>query len=381
MLCPNCGTVVEKYATTCNFCGYDLSKDYNSLDKVNKEPETPANPTMSPSEYTTKEKTDSVRWVGPRRTFHICSILSGISAILFGYSFYLATGLINFFTPANGGMEAGVWCILFGIILIVLGIVGLVKIHSPICCLVLSILHVVSVLPFWNYKYLLIPRTEIFNAFFISLCTMAICGAALMKDEGVLSGWLTLALLFAIIISANVCFDGNPMENNFGGNEATQSSNYGADDEKTQAVSTPIPTEPPQIVSDNQDYGSSDYNNSNTYGNYDSSYNDYEDEETEEDEQEDWEESGYIFPDSDTEYLTKADVKGMSSKEINLAKNELYARHGRIFDREDLQEYFDSCTWYEPLYTRTEWDQKGDGYFFNDVEIKNRNLLVKMEKK
>lgn len=34
-----------------------------------------------------------------------------------------------------------------------------------------------------------------------------------------------------------------------------------------------------------------------------------------------------------------------------------------------------------PLYTREEWDEKGDKYFFNKVEIKNRNFLVKRERK
>ena len=64
-----------------------------------------------------------------------------------------------------------------------------------------------------------------------------------------------------------------------------------------------------------------------------------------------------------------------------LAKNELYARHGRIFNREDLQEYFEDCSWYEGVYTADEWDSYGDSYFFNDVEMANRNLLVKTEKK
>ena len=48
----------------------------------------------------------------------------------------------------------------------------------------------------------------------------------------------------------------------------------------------------------------------------------------------------YIFPNSDTEYLTKSDLSGMSKSEINLAKNELYARHGRKFKSKELQEYF-----------------------------------------
>ena len=121
------------------------------------------------------------------------------------------------------------------------------------------------------------------------------------------------------------------------------------------------------------DYDTSGYDTSgyDTSG-YDTS--DYDDEES-------GDEDEYIFPDSDTTYLTKSDLKGMSADELNYAKNELYARHGRIFNREDLQEYFEDCSWYEGVYTADEWDSYGDSYFFNDVEMANRNLLVKTEKK
>ena len=121
------------------------------------------------------------------------------------------------------------------------------------------------------------------------------------------------------------------------------------------------------------DYDTSGYDTSgyDTSG-YDTSH--YDDEES-------GDEDEYIFPDSDTTYLTKSDLKGMSADELNYAKNELYARHGRIFNREDLQEYFEDCSWYEGVYTADEWDSYGDSYFFNDVEMANRNLLVKTEKK
>lgn len=106
------------------------------------------------------------------------------------------------------------------------------------------------------------------------------------------------------------------------------------------------------------------------------------------DEEEDYEEDtgeadegNYIFPNSDTSYLSKSDLKGMTKSQINLAKNELYARHGRMFQREDLQEYFDGCSWYTPRYSPEEWDEYGDSYFFNEYEIANRNLLNKQEKK
>ena len=106
-------------------------------------------------------------------------------------------------------------------------------------------------------------------------------------------------------------------------------------------------------------------------------FDDEEDEE--EDDEEDLADSEYIFPNSDSEYLTKSDLKGMSKSEINLAKNELYARHGRKFKSKELQAYFDSKSWYQGIYSPKQWDKKGDSYFFNKYEIKNRNLLKKNE--
>ena len=58
--------------------------------------------------------------------------------------------------------------------------------------------------------------------------------------------------------------------------------------------------------------------------------------------------SEYILPDSDTRCLTEEDVTGLSEEEIRIALNEIYARHGRIFQSEDLNAYFASRSWYEP---------------------------------
>lgn len=54
----------------------------------------------------------------------------------------------------------------------------------------------------------------------------------------------------------------------------------------------------------------------------------------------------YILPDSSDVYLTEEDIEDLSLQEINYAKNEIYARHGRKFDSVELQEYFESKSWY-----------------------------------
>lgn len=124
------------------------------------------------------------------------------------------------------------------------------------------------------------------------------------------------------------------------------------------------PTEAPSDVGDSEEFED-----------FDDADEDIEDDDTEIDD------DTYIFPNSDTEYLTKSDLSGMSKSEINLAKNELYARHGRKFKSKELQEYFESKDWYVPKYSPKQWDKKGDNFFFNKYEIKNRDLLKKYENK
>lgn len=118
------------------------------------------------------------------------------------------------------------------------------------------------------------------------------------------------------------------------------------------------PTEAPSDVGDSEEFED-----------FDDADEDIEDDDTAIDD------DTYIFPNSDTEYLTKSDLSGMSKSEINLAKNELYARHGRKFKSKELQEYFESKDWYVPKYSPKQWDKKGDSFFFNKYEIKNRDLL------
>ena len=57
--------------------------------------------------------------------------------------------------------------------------------------------------------------------------------------------------------------------------------------------------------------------------------------------------SAEILPQSDTRLLTQQDVAGLSLREINYAKNEIYARHGRKFASKELQDYFNAQSWYQ----------------------------------
>lgn len=67
----------------------------------------------------------------------------------------------------------------------------------------------------------------------------------------------------------------------------------------------------------------------------------------------------------------------MSASDLYYARNEIFARHGRMFKRDDLQEYFDSKDWYTRIYTPEQWDSMGNQ--LNDCEMKNSSLMKKVE--
>lgn len=86
--------------------------------------------------------------------------------------------------------------------------------------------------------------------------------------------------------------------------------------------------------------------------------------------------SEYILPDSDRRYYTKSELSGLTLDELRIARNELYARHGRIFKNEELQAYFEGCSWYHGTILS---DDFKDDLFFNDYEKKNRDLIIAVE--
>lgn len=86
----------------------------------------------------------------------------------------------------------------------------------------------------------------------------------------------------------------------------------------------------------------------------------------------------YIIPDSNTKNLTSQDIDGLSAKDLNYARNEIYARHGRTFKSRELQSYFDSKSWYKGTISPSEFDSKYSGSL-SSVEKANAEFLKKAE--
>gem|GEM_PF-4937842 len=54
----------------------------------------------------------------------------------------------------------------------------------------------------------------------------------------------------------------------------------------------------------------------------------------------------YILKDSATTVLTPDQIGSLDNRILELARNEIYARHGYVFKRKDLQDYFSAKPWY-----------------------------------
>lgn len=140
------------------------------------------------------------RWIGPRRAVHIASIIMGCLAARYGYILATLMGLFS-----ENMSEAGGYCCFLGLTQIILGIIGLVKIRSRLSCGVIATIHVLIVLPAANYRdAVTVPGSDVFIAICVSLVAFAFSFSALYKNEGVVSGWICLAIYVAIVIFMNV---------------------------------------------------------------------------------------------------------------------------------------------------------------------------------
>lgn len=81
------------------------------------------------------------------------------------------------------------------------------------------------------------------------------------------------------------------------------------------------------------------------------------------------------MPGSNRKYYSAGTIKKMSAYKLRLARNEIYARHGYIFEDAGLRKYFVAKTWYKPR------KKNVSDRSLNKFEKKNIKLLQKYEKK
>ncbi|MCQ2414574.1 MAG: YARHG domain-containing protein [Lachnospiraceae bacterium] len=86
--------------------------------------------------------------------------------------------------------------------------------------------------------------------------------------------------------------------------------------------------------------------------------------------------SEYMVPGSDSRYITDIDLIGFGAWECKVARNEIYARYGRQFNSQELQDYFNSKSWYQGTTPAASFD---DGVL-NQYEKENIKTIQNFEK-
>lgn len=87
---------------------------------------------------------------------------------------------------------------------------------------------------------------------------------------------------------------------------------------------------------------------------------------------------GYVLPNSSSHTYSASELSHLTDWELYLARNEIYARHGREFHNDDLQRYFNGQSWYTPVYSPEDFDARS-GSILSSVEQKNAATILSIE--
>ena len=70
--------------------------------------------------------------------------------------------------------------------------------------------------------------------------------------------------------------------------------------------------------------------------------------------------------------LTENDLRGLSKQELRILRNEIFARHGYIFQTQEMKTYFQNQSWYSPRYNNV-------NSMLTDIEQKNIAFIKRHE--
>lgn len=85
------------------------------------------------------------------------------------------------------------------------------------------------------------------------------------------------------------------------------------------------------------------------------------------------------YPETATRLLKQEELWKYNQTDLSIARNEIFARHGRRYEDAFLNAVFSRKTWYQPTYSGEEFGAVQDSVL-NSNEKKNLSLLIEMEK-
>ncbi|WP_312427304.1 YARHG domain-containing protein [Lacrimispora sp.] len=85
----------------------------------------------------------------------------------------------------------------------------------------------------------------------------------------------------------------------------------------------------------------------------------------------------FVFPNSSDSLLQEPDLWNLSASQLRIARNEIYARHGRRFADVELQKYFNQCSWYKGTIDPKDFKEEA----LNETERFNIRLIHEQQKR
>lgn len=83
----------------------------------------------------------------------------------------------------------------------------------------------------------------------------------------------------------------------------------------------------------------------------------------------------FILLDSSSRYLTEADLEGLTWEQLSLARNEIFARHGRLFTKPEVRDYFEAQPWYNGAIPASAFTSD----MLSSIERANIDLISRVE--
>ena len=77
--------------------------------------------------------------------------------------------------------------------------------------------------------------------------------------------------------------------------------------------------------------------------------------------------------------IRPAELGPLSLEELELMRNEIYARHGWIFRRPDLRNYFESQPWYRPRSANAFYSNRQVEAELSPIERRNLQIIISRE--
>lgn len=91
-----------------------------------------------------------------------------------------------------------------------------------------------------------------------------------------------------------------------------------------------------------------------------------------------WTPDDVIISGISSRYIDVSELYSYGTATLRLIRNEIFALHGRIFNSQDLRDYFSQKSWYVPTYNPEDFDANMF-YYLNDYEEANLQLILDYE--